>query len=717
MNKPLLTPLAISLGLIFSGHAFAQEVSQKLNTVEVKSNAANVTGKKNKLVAIGDEVPRTEQISAADIRASGASNVLEAITHKVGVDIQNECSICTAKNISLNNLPGRFTTIMIDGIPLYSSASSVYGLEGIPVNVLDRIDIVRGAGMSLVAPEAIAGSVNLVTKKITKNEGMMRGELGEDGSQKLEYFQGWVGKNKGQYLSLNGQLRAHDAIDSDGNGISEMAGYHRNMFGVGVGLGDLAGWQTRMRIDHADEKRTGGVGTQSTNFARIKSNTMGNPFNWSKGAGGSSFAGGWINPSDGTQIPYDGGLANMAELIDTKRTQATLISEKTQGKNSYRLAAGYAEHQQDSFYEGHVYNMVQHQSYLEGRWKRLFQDSAFTAGLAYKGEEHKSKAFDANGVDNSGIDNYSYRIPSVFAQYDFFALGGDLEVNISARHDNHSAYGGVTSPRMLLAYTHNPDWTSRFALGKGYRAPTTFYEQDHGILDTTKIVRDANLTYESAYNASYNLSLQNDRTTWSSGITWTQIDHMAKVDSSAVDGLGNPITLLGNVSKPVTFTTLDTSIRYMLSPILHVNSGLEYTQYAFDQSEEPLAYARPEMRAFLGFDVDSGAWEWRTRATWTGAMDLARFGNYKNNPDAQRYNFDGTPKLSKSPSYLLVDTRLGYNINKSLKLYAGINNLLNELQTKKESPLWLNKDGGIDVTHMWGITHGRHLFVGGEYKF
>jgi outer membrane receptor for ferrienterochelin and colicins len=711
--KPQLTPIAMAVLLTLSEQSAAQDAIQTMQAVEVKgSNQSSNDKIAKKLLPISEEVARTEQIGRVEIAKTGAMNILEAVSHRVGIDVQNECSICNAKNISLNNLPGRFTTIMIDGIPIYSAASAVYGLEGIPVNSLERIEIARGAGMSLIAPEAIAGSVNLVTKKITKDEGAVRAELGEDGSRKLDYFQGWVGKQKGQYLSINGQLRNHDAVDSNGNGVSEMAGYSRQLVGIGAGLGSIAGWDTRVRVDHVNEKRTGGIGTQSTNFGHIKGSTTGNPFNWQKG--GSSYAGGWINPTTGEQIDYNGGLASMSELIDTKRTQGTLISEKTQGKDSYRMAAALAEHKQDSFYEGHTYNAIQTQSYLEGRWKHLLKDSAISTGVAYKTENHRSTGMDSNGVDNSGIDNYNYRVPSVFAQYDMLALNGDLEINLSARHDDHSVFGGITSPRMLMAYTHNPDWTSRFALGKGYRAPTTFYEQDHGILDTTRIVKSSNLTYETAYNAAYNLTLQNDRTTWSSGITWTQIDNMAKIDSGATDDLDNSVTALSNASKPVTFTTLDTSIRYMMSPILHISGGLEYTQYGFEQSEEPLAFARPELRAFLGADVDSGPWEWRTRATWTGEMDLARFGNYADN---QRYNLDGTPKLNKSPSYWMVDTRLGYNVDKAWKVYAGVNNLLDEVQTKKESPLWLDKEGAIDVTHLWGLTHGRHVFVGTEYKF
>lgn len=722
MQKPLVL---LSSVLVSSPLLAADPAAQLLDKLVVQSGNSSTESitKKNKYLPISEEAPRTEQLSSAEIAATGATNVTEAVTHRAGVDVQTECSICNAKAITLNNLPGRFTTVLIDGIPIYSAASSVYGLEGIPVNLLDRIEIARGAAMSLVAPEAIAGSVNLVTKKITQNEGSVRAEVSEHGSRKLDYFQGWAGKQSGQYLSINGQLRTHDSVDNNGNGISELSGYDRKLFGLGVGLGELAGWQTRLRIDHVNEKRTGGVGIFSNNFNGIRNNTSGNPFDWSKGVGGSQLRDGWYIPGTNTrasylgQDAYNAGLAGMAELIDTRRTQGTLISERTQGKDSYRIAAALAEHKQDSFYEGSVYNLVQHQSYLEGRWKRVFNESALTTGVAYKSEQHRSVGTDSAGRDNSGVDNYTYRIPGIFAQYDFFALGGDLEVNLSARHDEHNVFGGITSPRALLSYSHHPEWTSRFALGKGYRAPTTFFEQDHGILDTTRIVRADNLRYETAYNAAYNLTLQTDRTEWSSGITWTQLNDMVKIQSDQVDGGGNPITLLGNVTKPVTFTTVDTSIRYLLTPLWTVTSGLEYTQYGFEQAEEPLAFARPELRAFLGAELESGNWGWRTRATWTGPMDLARFGNYKNNADAQRYNLDGSPKRNTSPAYWLVDTRVSYQLDKAWKVYAGVNNLLNEVQSRKESPLWLDKDGSLDYTHLWGLAHGRHVFIGTEVKF
>ncbi len=75
-----------------------------------------------------DEVVSTESVTAEDIRKLNASTLNEAIDNQPGVAVQVECSICNVRNVVLNNLPGRFTTIMIDGVPIFSSVSGAYGL-------------------------------------------------------------------------------------------------------------------------------------------------------------------------------------------------------------------------------------------------------------------------------------------------------------------------------------------------------------------------------------------------------------------------------------------------------------------------------------------------------------------------------------------------------------------------------------------------------------
>ena len=132
--------------------------------------------------ALRDELVKTESISELAIAKAGATNINEALDKNPGIAVQVECSICNVRNVLLNNLPGRYTTMMIDGVPIFSSVSSAYGLDSVSVYGVERIDIARGAGASLLAPEALSGSVNIVTKRPTEAENRARAQVGSYGS-------------------------------------------------------------------------------------------------------------------------------------------------------------------------------------------------------------------------------------------------------------------------------------------------------------------------------------------------------------------------------------------------------------------------------------------------------------------------------------------------------------------------------------------------------
>ena len=113
------------------------------------------------------------------------------------------------------------------------------------------------------------------------------------------------------------------------------------------------------------------------------------------------------------------------------------------------------------------------------------------------------------------------------------------------------------------------------------------------------------------------------------------------------------------------------------------------------RGDHTLAFARPETRAYLRADYESGPWTAMFRGTWTGTQDLARFYDYANKP---RYNFDGTPKMDKSPSYWTVDMRGEYRINKQWGLYLGVDNLFNRNYWSSGSGNWLYVGGPRTVT-------------------
>jgi outer membrane receptor for ferrienterochelin and colicins len=121
MNSHPFTVRGLAL-VLATAPAFAQNVVPTLPSVVVKpAQTATQPG------ALRDEIIKTESISAKEIAQSGATNLTELMANRPGVDVQIECSVCNSRNITLNNLPGRFTTLMVDGVPIFSSVSGAGG--------------------------------------------------------------------------------------------------------------------------------------------------------------------------------------------------------------------------------------------------------------------------------------------------------------------------------------------------------------------------------------------------------------------------------------------------------------------------------------------------------------------------------------------------------------------------------------------------------------
>ena len=401
----------------------------------------------------------------------------------------------------------------------------------------------------------------------------------------------------------------------------------------------------------------------------------------------------------------------MSEIIFTDRQQFVSSATRKLGDGTLRFAVGLARHKQDSYYEHAIYKAEQTQYYLETSTQQPLGATLVTAGLTYRYEDLKSKGAMADGISNDGIDNYKYRTPGVFLQAYHAFLDGLVEVNGSVRHDDHNIFGGITSPRLNVLWNHSHELNSRFAVGRGFRAPTSFFEQDHGILDTLRIVRRIDKA-EISDNASYSLSFAGDRLAMVSSLNYNRIKNMALLDSGATDPLtGDPITLFTSAQQPVTVVGGDLTVTYKLTPNLEATVAGEHFKYRFSEAGT-LAFARPETRAYLRLDYEAGPWTAMTRATWTGPMDLAKFYDYANNP---RYNFDGSKKLDKSPSYWIVDLRGDYRLNRQWSGFLGVDNVFDFKQSDKESMLWVGADGSFDVTHIWGPNRGRFIYGGVKF--
>ena len=336
-----------------------------------------------------------------------------------------------------------------------------------------------------------------------------------------------------------------------------------------------------------------------------------------------------------------------------------------------------------------------------------------TSGLNYRYEDLRSQGATAGGTAVDGIDNYTYRTPGVFVQAYGALLDDQLEVNASLRHDSHNVFGGITTPRLNALFHHTAALSSRFSAGTGYRAPTSFFEQDHGVLDDLAIIRQITKP-EKSTNLSYALNYADDRLAVTTSYNYNRIKNFAVLSPGQPNPNGGPgtVTLFTSAPDPVTVQGVDVNVSYQLTPAWLVSVGGEHFNYRF--SPGTLAFARPNNRVFISADFDQGPWEVSAKLSWTGQQNLAKFYDYANN---QRYNFDGTTKHNKSPSFATVDTRLEYRVNKAWSIYTGADNLFDYKQADHESFLWIDSAGGVDVTHLWGPSRGRYVYAGLKASF
>ncbi|NCT19192.1 MAG: TonB-dependent receptor plug domain-containing protein, partial [Flavobacteriia bacterium] len=97
-------------------------------------------------------------------RKNPTPNIFEALQNINGVRPQLNCNVCNTGDIHINGLEGPYTLVMIDGMPIVSGLSTVYGLSGIPNSLIEQVEIVKGPASSLYGSEAVGGLINVITK-------------------------------------------------------------------------------------------------------------------------------------------------------------------------------------------------------------------------------------------------------------------------------------------------------------------------------------------------------------------------------------------------------------------------------------------------------------------------------------------------------------------------------------------------------------------------
>ena len=105
---------------------------------------------------------------------TSSCQVSEVLDFQPGLRVEMNCSNCGVPQLRINGLSGQYSQVLMDSRPIFSSLASVYGLEQVPLGMVDRIEVIRGGGSALFGANAIGGVVNIITKEPSRNSAQIQ---------------------------------------------------------------------------------------------------------------------------------------------------------------------------------------------------------------------------------------------------------------------------------------------------------------------------------------------------------------------------------------------------------------------------------------------------------------------------------------------------------------------------------------------------------------
>lgn len=659
-----------------------------LESSELGLDAVVVTGTMTPTMITASPV-KVEVISSEHLNTyipAAASSIMEGVKLINGVQEVVACGVCFTNSISINGLPGPYTAVLIDGSPMFGNLASVYGLNGIPNQVIDRFEVIKGPNSTLYGSEAMAGVINIITKD-PANQPKFSIDL--MGTTHLESF-GNIGvsssgnKWKG-FTGLNYAIIG-DFDDENEDGFSDLANLDRYSLFSKWSMERASGKQLTVAGKLYYEDRRNGVEEylQDRNYRNLR--------------GSDSIYG---------------------ESIYTYRAELFGTYELPTEEN-IKLDYSASHHIQDSYYGADHYKAEQTIAYTNLVWNKQLVNHALVGGLTNRFQLYDDNTV-ATEIESSGVirntpDNQW--IPGVFIQ-DEMQLSEWFSLLAGVRLDHYSSHGFIPSPRLSTKMKLG-DWTTlRSNFGTGFRVVNLFTEDHAFVTGQREVQITEQLKPERSVNGSLNLNHV---------FTIGNSQGMLDVDAY-YSYFYNKI--IPDYEQPA-FIIYGNSSGHAISKGLGFNWNQEF---AF-----PLSYSIGGNLQRVTETEESITRDVEFAANWSGIITA----NYKWKqpkmtigytlrvtgpmalPEVYDLNEAGEPISSPRPiqsePFAFQNIQLTKQFSNQLSVYAGVQNLFNYVQN--ESPLVGFNDPNnpigfspyFDTSYAYSPIHGREFYLGVKWQ-
>ncbi|MDT0294431.1 TonB-dependent receptor domain-containing protein [Mesonia ostreae] len=645
--------------------------------------------------------------------ATQSISLADGLNYQPGVRVETNCQNCGFTQVRLNGLDGQYTQVLVNSRPVFSALNGVYGLEQIPVSIIDRVEVVRSGGSALFGSNAIAGTVNVITKEpvnnnwdVSSNFGLIDGTTAD---RNVNVNASIVSEDLSSGVTVYGIFRNRDAYDANGEGFSEITKLTNNSLGAKTFLRPNDNSRIGLDFTAIREYRRGGdridLAPQFTDITEELDHNI-------------IFTG----------LDY--------ELFDDARKNegTAYVSVQHTDRDSYYGGLGGARAAADSLVANNAFGKTTDIAVVAGaKYSHYFNNKdVITVG----GEYQLNDTEDAMPGYNRIIDQKVNSI-GLYAQYEwkpieeFTALVGarldhvDVDGFYSIQNVSRSSQVNetVVSPRLTVLYDITNNLQFRGGYSRGFRAPQAFNEDLHisslgGEQRFVILSDDLESEFSNAYTASFN---------YTKSFNKTQTNFL-------LDGfyttLENPFTIVSTGNSLPNGSVLEESrngsgayvaganIELSVSPSadLMFKAGATFQRSVYKESQllfEADASVQGEEDVIIDDFVRSPNAYGFMDANWTmsEAFRLDITGSYTGSMIAPRVvSSSGYLDLVDTPSFFDMTTKLTYHFdpieNFHVELSGGVQNLFDSYQDDFER-------GSLrDSDYIYGPNRPRTYFIG-----
>ena len=554
-----------------------------------------------------------ELYTANFFKATPKASFFEAIEGINGVRPQLNCNICNTGDIHINGQEGANTMVLIDGLPLVSGLSTVYGLSGIPQSLIKQVEVIKGPASTLYGSEAIGGVINLITKSPeTVHPFNLDTFISSWGELNIDLGTKYTLKNSQGLIGIN-YFNYSNPIDANEDGFTDLTLQHR----ISI-------------FNKISTKKN------SVAFRYFYEDRWGGEMNWN---------------SD-----FRGGDEVYGESIYTSRIE--IFGRYDHSENLF-LQYSLNNHDQNSVYGTTSYNAIQTIGFIQGVFSKKVKNHDVLLGATYR-----HTIYDDNTP--ATVERDKTALPGLFAQ-DQWTLSEYKTLLSGIRYDKNSIYGDIWTPRLNFKWASKDESSIlRLGFGTGYRVVNVFTEDHAALTGAREVVFTEAILPEKSWNTTIN---------WNKKL-YTKYGAILDLDFSVFktafsnrilpDYETNPNQIIyGNLDGKAITQGATVTINGMFANGLKINMGATFIDSKIinnNQTEYPFLTEKFSGNYQLNYTLYNPKITIDISGTVIGPMKLPLLGELDT-------------RAPYSPIINIVNLQATYAI-KTIEVYAGIKNIL-----------------------------------------